>query len=98
MFTWFDSKEAEAFGRELAASMAADLQGENLESLKGKSLKRAERTMERAARKVDAFRSGHKLNVYKKSRLANAFLWTLKESGLPPDVANQMTDWLTPRL
>jgi hypothetical protein len=96
-FGWFRTGDAEAFGKELGAFMVADLKGE-LKSLDARSKKRAEKTMVKAARRIQTFRSSHSLNFYRKSKLANAFLWTLKEAGWPDDYANQMTEWLTMRL
>ena len=98
LFRWFDSSEAEAFARELAAFMVEDLRGENLDSLQGKSRKRAERTMLKAGRRIQDFRAKRRLNFYTKSKAANAFLWQLKEAGWPPAYATQMTEWLTLRL
>ncbi len=98
MFKWFDTSASDAFARELAALMVADLGGTSLEALDNKGRKKAERAMERGARKVQEFRARHKLNFYKKSKLANTFLWSLKEAGWPESYANQMTDWLTMRL
>ena len=54
--------------------------------------------MVRAARKVDAFKKAEPLNFYKKSKLANAFLWGLKDAGCPHDYADDLTRWLTVRL
>lgn len=94
---WFRAGEAKTFGQDLAAFMVKELQG-NLDALNPKGRKRADRTMAKAAEKVQAFRATHSVNVYKKSQLANAFLWSLKEAGWPEQYANQMTDWLTLRL
>jgi hypothetical protein len=98
LFGWFRASEAEAFGKELAAFLVAELEGKLSSSLDAKGKKKAEKTMVRADRKVQDFRAAHRLNFYKKSKAANAFLWKLKEAGWPPEVANQMTDWLTMRL
>ena len=97
LFDWFRAAEAEAFGKELAVFLAGELKGD-FRPLDAKAGKKAEKTMARAARKVQDFRTAHRLNVYKKSKLANAFLWELKEAGWPPELANQLTDWLTMRL
>jgi len=97
LFDWFSAREAQAFGKELAAFLVGELRAD-LKPLNAKQTKKAEKAMVKAARKVEDFRAGHRLNFYKKSKLANTFLWELKESGWPPEVANQMTDWLTMRL
>lgn len=97
MFSWFRTAEAEAFGKELAGFMVAQLQG-NLDDLGAKNRKHAEKAMAQAARKVDDFRARHRLNFYSKAKLANTFLWSLKEAGWPTPYADQMTEWLTLRL
>ncbi|HVE54374.1 MAG TPA: hypothetical protein VNB23_13415 [Ramlibacter sp.] len=96
-FGWFRAGEAQAFGRELAGFLVQELRG-NLDALNPKGRKKAEKTMVKADRKVQDFRARHRLNVFQKSKLANTFLWTLKEAGWSEQYANQMTDWLTMRL
>ena len=46
----------------------------------------------------DLRKVSERLNVYKKGKLANAFLWKLRDSGCSQDYANQLTDWLSVRL
>jgi hypothetical protein len=52
----------------------------------------------RADQRVQEFKARERLNVYKKAKLANAFLWTLRDRGCSPEYANQLTDWLSVRL
>ncbi len=63
-----------------------------------KFVDKAAKVMVKAARKVDEFKKGAALNFYKKSKLANAFLWGLKEAECPHDYADELTRWLTVRL
>jgi hypothetical protein len=51
-----------------------------------------------ADRRVRQFTAGERMNVYKKGKLANAFLWTLTDGGCPPDYAKELTEWLSFRL
>lgn len=97
LFGWFRAGEAKAFGQELAAFLVKEFQGD-LGALHPKGRKRADKALAKAAEKVQAFRSTHRVNVYRKSQLANAFLWSLKEAGWPEQDASRMTDWLTLRL
>ncbi|MBE7367423.1 hypothetical protein [Ramlibacter pallidus] len=97
IFSWFRVGEAEAFGRELAAFMVQEHRGE-LDALNVKQTKRATKVMVKATRKIQEFRATHRLNVYQKSKLANAFLWQLKDGGWPPEYAEQVTEWLTLQL
>jgi hypothetical protein len=96
LFGWFRTGPAEKFGKELGAFMVQELP--ELKSLAGKDRKRADKTMEKAARRIDEFRAANRPGVLQKAKLANAFLWTLKDAGWPEEAANQMTDWLTMRL
>jgi hypothetical protein len=97
LFAWFRAGEAEAFGRELAGFLLAELEGD-MKPLSTKATKKAQKVMARAARKVDEFRAAHRPNAYQKAKAANAFLWQLKEAKWPDELANQLTDWLTMRL
>lgn len=92
-----DAKAAEAFGEELAAFIMKEL-SQSVHKRDKKFVDKAAKVVVRAARKVDAFKKAEPLNFYKKSRLANAFLWGLKDAGCPHDYADDLTRWLTVRL
>jgi hypothetical protein len=94
MLTWFATAESRRFGEELAASIMADLAGVTGKR-DAKFTARAEKVLIKAARRVEAFRAREPLNFYKKSKLANAFLWKLKDSGCPPEYAQELTEWLS---
>lgn len=97
IFSWLDTKDAKAFARELATFIAGELQGDmHLKDAKFKV--RAEKTLVKAARRVDDFRRTHRLNFYTRSQLANEFLWALKDAGCPESYASEVTEWLTMRL
>jgi hypothetical protein len=97
MLKWFDTRESLRFGRELAQ----DLLGELASSAKNRDAKftaKAEKALVKADRKVHAFTAREPMNFYKRSKLANTFLWALKDGGCPDDYANELTEWLTMRL
>lgn len=94
---WFASGPAEAFARELAASLLVDLQG-SLSKDDAKFMGRAEKALARAEGRVREFKERERLNVWTKSKLANAFLWSLKDAGCPDEYAKELTQWLTIRL
>jgi hypothetical protein len=96
LFGWLRTGAAGRFGKELAEFMVKELP--ELRTLRGKDRRRADKVMEKAARRVEEFRAAHALGVLQKGKLANAFLWTLKDAGWPEEAASQMTDWLTMRL
>lgn len=97
LFKWFSAAETESFGKELAGFILSELHG-SLDKRDAKFALKADKTLHRANAKVQEFKAREPMNFYKKAKLANAFLWALKDSGCPQDYANQLTDWLTLRL
>ena len=94
LFSWFDASEAKSFGVSLArfyleknpsvASGKADKFGE----------KKQEELMDHLVQKIVRFKLEHKLNIYKKAQVGNAFKWTLKEAGCDSQYVDQLTSWL----
>lgn len=97
MFSWFSTSESVRFGQELASFLMAELSGSTARS-DTKFTAKAEKALVRADQRVQEFRARERMNVYKKAKLANAFLWTLKDKGCSPEYADQLTDWLSVRL
>lgn len=97
MFSWFSSSESVRFGSELATFVLSEL---SASAAKGdaKFTAKAEKALGRAEQRVQEFKARERMNIYKKAKLANSFLWTLKDSGCPEDYANKLTDWLSVRL
>ena len=97
MLSWFSTSESVRFGEELAADLMSELAGSTGKA-DAKFTAKAERALVRADQRVREFKMRERLNVYKKGKLANAFLWKLKDSGCNAEYANQLTDWLSVRL
>lgn len=97
MFDWLNGKPAEAFGQELAKFVMEEIPGAE-RVREGKFAAKALKTLERADRRVADFKKQHPLNVYKRAKLANGFLWGLKDAGCPQAYADQLTEWLSFRL
>ena len=97
MLTWFDTRESDRFARELAQELLADL-GVSAERKEAKFTAKAEKALIKADGKVRGFTSRERMNFYKRSKLANSFLWALRDGGCPKDYANELTEWLTLRL
>lgn len=94
---WLDASEGEAFAKGLASSILAELSSAT--AFKDKKYRvKLDKVLTKSQRQVEQFKVTHRLNFYKKSRMANAFLWTLKDAGCPQEVAAELTDWLTLRL
>jgi L-fucose mutarotase/ribose pyranase (RbsD/FucU family) len=94
---WFATAETERFGQELADFILTELKG-SLHKRDAKFAAKAQKILGRAAGKVRDFQQRERMNFYKKAKLANAFLWALKDAGCPDDYANELTDWLTLRV
>lgn len=97
MFKWFAAGEAERFGKDLAAFVLSELSASAVKH-ETKFSARAEKALIRVDRRAREFAARERLNVYKKSKLANAFLWALKDAGCPPQYAQELTEWLSFRL
>ena len=97
MLRWFATANSEQFGKDLANFIVAEL--ERLAHRgQPKFAVKADKTLQKAAVRIVAFKGVERLNFYKKAKLANAFLWTLKDAGCEDGYANTLTDWLTQRL
>lgn len=94
---WFDSRAARSFASDLAAFIVEELSGK-LQARDAKFKSRAEKTLVQAARRLQDFKAREPLNFFTKSRMANEFLWRLKDAGCPEDYADELTEWLTLRL
>lgn len=97
MFNWFTAAPSRTFGRELAEYILEELSG-SVHKRDAKFAAKASKVLANGSRRVQAFKAHESMNVYKKAKLANAFLWTLKDRGCPEDYANQLTEWLTKNL
>lgn len=97
IFSWFSSSASVRFGNELAGFVLAELSG-SAGKHETKFSAKAEKALIRADQRVRDFKARERLNVYKKAKLANAFLWTLKDRGCSEEYAGQLTEWLSHRL
>ncbi len=99
LLSWFDTGPSRAFAEELAKFILGELATQTKAKAKdAKFTPKAQKTLQKAARQLQAFKAKQPLNFYKKSKLANAFLWTLKDGGCPAAYADELTEWLTLRL
>jgi hypothetical protein len=97
MISWFSSAESKRFGKELARYLLDELQTAQHKPGQ-KFAAKAEKALVRVDQRVRDFKTREKLNFYKKAKLANAFLWALKDAGCSQEYADQLTEWLSFRL
>jgi hypothetical protein len=96
VLSWFDAKEANRFGESLAGYFAERLPAASRLTDK-KFAAKAQQALSSMARQVDEFKRAHKLNVYKKAQLGNAFKWKLRDAGYDAAYVDELTEWLMVR-
>lgn len=91
MLKWFNSREATTIGSALADQFAAKLLaaalGKNAELKKATAQQELFRCADQEVRSLG-------LNVYKRAKFANSFRWRLIEKGVPPELADAVTQSL----
>jgi hypothetical protein len=97
MFSWFSSADCTEFGKTLASDLLRDLEAVQHKP-GGKFAAKAEKALVRADQRVRDFKQQRKLNVFRKAKVANAFLWALKDAGISQGYSDQLTQWLSHRL
>jgi hypothetical protein len=91
IFGWFDARAAKAFGSDLARSFIARVPAEARLSER-KFEAKAKSALTQLERGIADFRREHRLNVYQKAKLGNAFKWTLKDAGYDAAYVDKLTD------
>ncbi|MES2508787.1 MAG: hypothetical protein V4625_02595 [Pseudomonadota bacterium] len=97
IFSWFDARAARECGVSLAKLVLKELPAGAAVKEK-KFAEKADKTLNHVTRELAVFKQKHGLNAYQKAKLGNAFLWTLKDSGVNDAYADQLTEWLALRL
>ena len=94
VFRWFDASEAKELGASLARVFMekAVIDDSNMKS-KLVAKKQAE-LLSNLSRQVVHFKLDHKLNIYTKAKLGNAFKWTLRNAGYDSKYVDELTTWL----
>ncbi len=94
MLSWFDAKEAKEFGISLARFHIETIPLDELGKKDKITAKKHEETLNKLFQQMARFKLEHKLNIYKKAQLGNAFKWTLKEAGYESEYVDQVTKQL----
>ncbi|WP_136419774.1 hypothetical protein [Herbaspirillum sp. ST 5-3] len=93
MFSWFDAKDAEKFGTSLADFFIERIPSESLQK-KSVSLAKQKDVLNKLVYKVQLYGTEHKLNIYKKAKLGNAFKWKMREAHYDPAFIDEVTKML----
>ena len=91
VFDWFDAGEGDALVREIVAELVKRVPPSTLPAKDRKAAIRLRNTHDAVFARAGKFARTHKLNVYKKARLANQFRWALKDAGYPPEFIESWT-------
>jgi hypothetical protein len=96
MFSWFDARDAQQFGETLAGFFSERVPADDT----GKKVPASKKleTVEKMALQVQIFKVNHKLNLYKKAKLANSFKWKLLDAGYQSEVVDELTRTLLVKL
>ena len=89
-FGWFDATEDKEFGASLARFHIEKIPLAETDKRKKASLKR-QKSLSQMFQKMAQFKREHKLNIYKKAQLGNAFRWTMQEAGYDPRYIEEIT-------
>lgn len=91
VFKWFDAREASQFGLSMAEFFARRVPVEAIPATEEKPLRKAGEVISKLHVQAQSFRLGHKLNIYKKAKLANAFQWKLFDLGYDKRIIDELT-------
>lgn len=91
MLSWFDASEAKEFGNSLARFYMNRIPPGSSSGKNMPTAKKQQEVVDKMFQQVARFKLDHKLNVYKKAQLGNAFKWTLKDAGYDPAFVDQFT-------
>ncbi len=93
MFGWLDARDAQEFGISLAEFYIERIPLET-PNKKGKSIEKKQEVINKMVSQIKQFKVKHKLNIYKKSKLGNAFKWKLLDANYDPEFVDELTKLL----
>jgi len=90
LLDWFDAREAEKFGMDLAVFWDAKFRS-NQKTNDRKFTDKQKKLLADILSKVGEFGRSHSMNVFKKAKLGNAFRWKLRDLGHEDSMIEQIT-------
>ena len=88
---WFDTRAVDGLADKLVREFLHRIPPGSVDAVGKKAVNKQIRTREVVLRDAAEFSRGHRLNVYKKARLANRFKWALLEAGYAKDFVNEIS-------
>jgi hypothetical protein len=93
MFSWFDASEAQQFGTTLAEFFIERIPAED-SGKKDKAMIKKQEVINKMLLQIEIFKVNHKLNLFKKAKLANAFKWKLLDAKYDTEFVDELTKTL----
>jgi hypothetical protein len=90
MFSWLDASEAQKFGTTLADFIIERIPTDG-SGKKEKSAAKQQEVVNKMLLQIEIFKANHKLNMYKKAKLANAFKWKLLDAKFETETVDELT-------
>jgi hypothetical protein len=90
MLSWFDAHDAQKFGTSLAEFFIAGFPLD-APNKKSKSTVKKQEVLNKMFLQIQLFKKKHKLNIYKKAKLGNAFKWKLLDANYDPLLVDELT-------
>ena len=90
MLSWFDASEAQKLGITLAEFFIARIPLD-APNKKGKTIEKKQEVLNTMFSQIRQFKMQHKLNIYKKAKLGNAFKWKLLDANYDPELVDELT-------
>ena len=87
-FGWFDTAEVDAFSASLVAEFLQRAPLDRAEARGGRSRSKEARTA--LLSRVEGFARTHRLNLFKRARLANTVKWGMQERGYDKEAADAL--------
>lgn len=81
ILSWFDASEAKAFGTSLAHFYIERIPADESDWKNKAVAKKQQEVVNKLYQQLARFKVDHKLNLYKKAQMGNAFKWALKDAG-----------------
>lgn len=90
IFKWFDTGEVDALAERMVTEFRDRLPLADCEAGGKKAEARLRSAHDTLLQQAREFATNNKLNIYKKSRLANRVKWALLDSGYPKTLADEI--------
>lgn len=91
VLSWFDASEAKEFGASLAHFYIERIPLGDSGGKNKPIAKKQQEVVNKMFQQMARFKIDHRLNIYKKAQLGNAFKWALKDAGYDAEFVDQFT-------